>query len=60
MVKIQQGHGGYPTQIVNNLGINERLLYEFYDAWHYTAENGFNKTIPTYYGDGEKLVKFKN
>ena len=57
---ISQGHGGYPTQLFSYLDVNGRLLWEFYDAWHYTTANGFNKKIPTYYGDGEKWIKFKN
>ena len=40
--------------------INGKLKQSFFDVYYYNKDTGFNLTLPTYYGDGEKWVKFKN
>ena len=52
--------GNYSTQLFQADNIDGRLLYSFYDVYYYSLESGLDKSIPTYYGDGEKWVKFKN
>ena len=37
-----------------------RMLQSFFDILYYNKETGFHFDIPTYYGDGEKWIKFKN
>ena len=58
-ILISQGVGDYNTQLIN-AGTSGKLNYYFHDVWHYTRENGLDKTIPTYYGDGTQWIKFKN
>ena len=52
-------HSILETQLWNNI-CKGRFLYSFYDVYYYNTETGINKDIPTYYGDGEKWIKFKN
>ena len=52
--------GNYNTQLFQADNIDGRLLYSFYDVYYYSLESGLDRSIPTYYGDGEKWVKFKN
>ena len=52
-------HSMLETQLWNNI-CKGRFLYSFYDVYYYNTETGINKEIPTYYGDGEKWIKFKN
>lgn len=40
--------------------IEGNLLFSFLDIKYYSTEEGEIKTIPTYYGDGSKWIKFKN
>ena len=58
-ILISQGVGDYNTQLIN-AGTSGKLNYYFHDVWHYTREDGLDKTIPTYYGNGTEWVKFKN
>lgn len=37
-----------------------RMCQSFFDVYYYNKDTGFNFTFPTYYGDGEKWIKFKN
>ena len=59
-IVISQAKDTYKTQIFNNNLIEGRMLYSFDDVWHNTTENGLDKTLPTYYGNGTEWVKFKN
>lgn len=59
-ILISQSAGDYATQLVSMPRTTGRMLFHFYDAWHYTQANGLSKTIPTYYGNGTEWVKFKN
>jgi hypothetical protein len=47
------------TQILDDV-FGGRFLYSFYDVYYYNTETGLNNSLPTYYGDGEKWIKFKN
>lgn len=47
------------TQLWDNFFLN-RFLYSFYDVYYYNTETGIDNSLPTYYGDGEKWIKFKN
>lgn len=58
-ILISQGMGDYKTELINT-DTSGNLNYYFHDVWHYTRENGLDKTIPTYYGNGTEWVKFKN
>ena len=60
-VVVWDGFGKYKTQITQPSENQEgKIQTLFYDAYHYTAENGLDDTIPTYYGDGTQWIKFKN
>ena len=37
-----------------------RMCQSFFDVYYYNKETGFNFTLPIYYGNGEKWIKFKN
>jgi hypothetical protein len=39
--------------------LDGRMCQSFYDVYYYNTETGFNFAIPTYYGDGEKWIKFR-
>ena len=58
-ILINQGFGNFCTQLINS-DVYGTLKYYFHDVWHYTRENGLDKTIPTYYGNGTEWIKFKN
>ena len=58
-ILISQGLGDFNTKLINTDTLGN-LNYYFHDVWHYTRENGLDKTIPTYYGNGTEWVKFKN
>lgn len=47
------------TQILDDV-FGGRFLYSFYDVYYYNTETGLNNSLSTYYGDGEKWIKFKN
>ena len=49
----------YTTELVESDVING-LHYKFNDVFYYTQEDGFDATIPTYYGNGTQWIKFKN
>lgn len=36
-----------------------RMCQSFWDVYYYNKDTGFNFALPTYYGDGEKWIKFK-
>ena len=60
-ILIEQGiTNNYNTQLLSSDNIINRLLFLFDDVAYYSTENGLNKTIPTYYGDGTQWIKFKN
>lgn len=52
---------GYKTKLLNTEfdGIDQPI-YWFVDAWYYTLQDGLQKTVPTYYGDGTQWINFKN
>ena len=59
-VVINQGVS-YQTQIiVSPKNLSGRIVNGFNDVWYNTVPEGLDDTIPTYYGDGEKWIKFKN
>lgn len=59
-VVINQGNT-YSTSIISTpKNIQGRLTNSFNNVWYNTKENGLDDTIPTYYGDGSKWIKFKN
>lgn len=47
------------TQILDNV-FGGRFLYSFYDVYYYNTETGLNNGLPTYYGNGNEWIKFKN
>lgn len=49
----------YTTELIDT-DIIHGLKYEFNDVFYYTRQDGFDNTIPTYYGDGINWIKFKN
>lgn len=60
-VVVWDGFGKYKTQLTKSADNQEgKIKTLFYDAYHYTTENGLDDTIPTYYGDGTQWIKFKN
>ena len=60
-VVIWDGFGKYKTQLTKSADNQEgKIQTLFYNAYHYTVENGLDDTIPTYYGDGTQWIKFKN
>lgn len=60
-VVVWDGFGKYKTQLTKSAENQEgKIQTLFYDAYHYTTENGLDDTIPTYYGDGTQWIKFKN
>lgn len=58
-VIIQNGNI-YKTQFKTVDNIIGRLETPFKDVFHYTDTNGLDGTLPTYYGNGEQWIKFKN
>ena len=40
--------------------IKGKLKQSFFDVYYYNKEKGYIMDYPTYYGDGEKWIKFKN
>ncbi len=36
-----------------------RMCQSFFDVYYYNKDTGFDFTVPMYYGDGEKWIKFK-
>lgn len=60
-VVVWDGFGAYKTQLTKSAENQEgKIQTLFYNAYHYTIENGLDDTIPTYYGDGTQWIKFKN
>lgn len=52
----------YKTKLLNydEAKISGDLLYKFDDVKYFDTTTGIDDSISTYYGDGEKWVKFKN
>lgn len=46
----------YETKLIGE----QNVSFCFMDTFYYSAENGLDRTIPTYYGDGTEWIKFKN
>ena len=47
------------TAIWTYPNLKGRMLFSFYDIYYYNKETGFDFTLPMYYGDGERWIKFK-
>ena len=56
---ISQGFSKYKTELFNS-NITNGINVNFNDVYYYTTQDGFDDTIPTYYGNGTSWVKFKN
>lgn len=56
----KDGVGKMATELSTVKGAVNQLLYTFDDAFYYSVDNGLHTTIPTYYGDGNQWIKFKN
>ena len=48
------------TPLWSYSGLEGRLCQSFYNVYYYNKETGFDFTLPMYYGDGTKWIKFKN
>lgn len=59
-IVVSQGNNKYFTELISDENIDGKILFPFNNAYFNTTENGFDNTIPTYYGDGTQWVKFKN
>lgn len=46
----------YSTKLLKE----QNISFCFMDTFYYSAENGLDRTIPTYYGNGTEWIKFKN
>jgi hypothetical protein len=52
--------GEYNVSLWTYPFIKGGLKQSFYDAFYYNIEEGLKKGYPTYYGNGENWIKFKN
>lgn len=50
----------YQTALWTYPFIKGGLKQSFYDVFYYNIEEGLKKGYPTYYGNGERWIKFKN
>lgn len=57
-IVIDESSSNYETEIITT-DVENGLHYKFKDIF-FNTENGFDNTIPTYYGDGTQWIKFKN
>ncbi len=59
IVQAQARAASIHTQLWDSV-FTGRFLYMFYDVYYYNKTTGLNNSLPTYYGDGTKWIKFKN
>ena len=60
-IVVWDGFGRYKTQMTSPINNQEgKIKTLFYNVYYYTTSDGLDDTIPTYYGNGEEWIKFKN
>lgn len=57
-IVIDESSSTYETEIITT-DVENGLHYKFNDVF-FNEENGFDNTIPTYYGNGTEWIKIKN